>query len=169
MMTPLRRTDGFTLIESMIALFFLAFMVGEMAMVDVGAKRSAHLARQITKANTFADEGMEKTRNVLYAKLFLAIPCDINSDGDCTDPGETRETCAPSPAPTDTTATVTCTSIAPIEGTFTRQRIVTTLDAANASTPLNASGKADVVVTITFTDARGAPQRVSVASVMTKY
>ncbi|MHB8835726.1 MAG: type IV pilus modification PilV family protein [Candidatus Methylomirabilia bacterium] len=156
MITHLRRTDGFTLVESMIALFFLSFMVGEMAMVDVGAKRSAHLAKQITKANTYADEGMEKARNINYAKLFLAN-------------GNMNETCVPNPAPTDTTTTVTCTSIAPIEGTFTRRRIVTTLDAANAATPLDASGKADVVVTVTFTDARGAAQRVSVASVMTKF
>jgi hypothetical protein len=46
---------------------------------------------------------------------------------------------------------------------------VTPLDAANAVTALTGSGKADVVVTVTFTDARGTPQRVSVASVMTKY
>ena len=150
MMTPLRRTDGFTLIESMIALFFLSFMVGEMAMVDVGAKRSAHLARQITKANTFADEGMEKTRNILYAKLQLPS-------------GNMNETCAIAGN------IATCTSNAPIEGVFTRTRIVTPLTAANAVAALTASGKADVVVTITFTDARGVPQRVSVASVMTKY
>lgn len=156
MMTPLRRTDGFTLIESMIALFFLAFMVGEMAMVDVGAKRSAHLARQITKANTFADEGMEKTRNILYAKLQLSS-------------GNMNETCVPPPVTPDTRTIVTCTSNAPIEGVFTRRRIVTPLNAANAVTTLGASGKTDVVVTVTFTDARGVPQRVSVGSVMTKY
>jgi len=150
MMTPLRRTDGFTLVESMIALFFLAFLVSELAMVDVGAKRSAHLARQITKANTFADEGMEKTRNILYAKLQLPS-------------GNMNETCAIAGN------IATCTSIAPIEGVFTRRRIVTPLDAANAVTTLGASGKTDVVVTVTFTDARGTPQRVSVASVMTKY
>jgi Tfp pilus assembly protein PilV len=105
-MTPLRRTDGFTLIESMIALFFLSFLVGELAMVDVGAKRSAHLARQITKANTFADEGMEKTRNILYAKLQLPS-------------GNMNETCAIGGD------IATCTSNAPIEGVFTRRRIVT--------------------------------------------
>lgn len=150
MMTHLRREEGFTLVESMIAMFFLAFMVGEMALVDVGAKRSAHLARQITKANTYADEGMEKTRNVNYAKLQLAS-------------GNMNETC------TIAGNIATCTSIAPIEGVFTRRRIVTPLDAANAVTTLAASGKVDVVVTVTFTDARRTPQRVSVASVMTKY
>lgn len=150
MITPLRCANGFTLVESMIALFFLSFMVGEMAMVDVGAKRSAHLAKQITKANTYADEGMEKTRNVNYAKLQLAS-------------GNMNETCAIA------SNIATCTSNTPIEGIFTRRRIVTPLDAANAVTTLTGSGKADVVVTVTFTDARGAPQRVSVASVMTKY
>ena len=150
MMTSLRRTDGFTLVESMIALFFLAFLVSELAMVDIGAKRSAHLARQITKANTFADEGMEKTRNILYAKLQLPS-------------GNMNETCAIAGN------IATCTSNAPIEGVFTRRRIVTPLNSANAVTTLGASGKTDVVVTVTFTDARGTPQRVSVASVMTKY
>lgn len=150
MITPLRRADGFTLIESMIALFFLSFMVGEMAMVDIGAQRSAQLARQLTKANTYADEGMEKTRNILYAKLQLPS-------------GNMNETCVVAGN------IATCTSNAPIERIFTRQRIVTPLNAANAVTTLSASGKADVVVTVTFTDARGGPQRVSVASVMTKF
>ncbi len=150
MKTLLRRTDGFTLVESMIALFFLSFMVGEMAMVDIGAQRSAQLAKQLTKANAYADEGMEKTRNILYAKLQLPS-------------GNMNESCATAGN------VVTCTSLAPIEGLFTRQRIVTPLDANNAVTTLSASGKTDVVVTVTFTDARGAPQRVSVASVMTKY
>jgi len=150
MIASLRRTDGFSLVESMIALFFLSFMVVEMGMVDVGAKRSAHHARQITKANSYADDGMEKTRNVSYAKLQLA------SDN-------MNETCA------IVGNIATCTSNAPIEGVFTRVRIVTPLDAADAVTTLTASGKADVVVTVTFTDARGAPQRVSVASVMTKF
>lgn len=146
----LRRTDGFTLVESMIALFFLAFMVGEMAVVDVSAKRSSQLAKNITKANTYADEGLEKSRNIAYANLQLAI-ADMN------------EACA------FAGNVATCTSNAPIEGIFTRTRVVTPLDAANAVTTLAASGKADVVVFVTFTDARGAPQRVSVASVMTKF
>lgn len=146
----LRRTDGFTLVESMIALFFLSFMVVEMATVDVGAKRSSQLAKQITKANALADEGLEKSRNMTYAKLQLAI-------------GDMNEACA------FAGNVATCTSTAPIEGVFTRTRIVTPLDAANAVTTLAASGKADVVVTITFTDARKTPQRVSVASVMTKF
>lgn len=150
MIALLRRTDGFTLVESMIALFFLSFMVGEMAIVDVSAKRSSQLAKNITKANTYADEGLEKSRNMTYPKLQLAI-ADMNEA--CTLAG----------------SVATCTSIAPIEGIFTRTRIVTPLDAANAVTTLTASGKADVVVTVTFTDARRALQRVSVASVMTKF
>jgi Tfp pilus assembly protein PilV len=150
MTTLPRRSDGFTLIESMIAMFFLSFMVVEMAMVDVGAKRSSHLASQITKANTYADEGMEKTRNILYAKLLLPS-------------GNMNEACATAGNVT------TCTSITPLDGIYTRQRIVTPLTAANVATTLAAGVKADVVVTVTFTDARGTAQRVSLASVMSKY
>jgi len=167
MIAPLSRTDGFTLVEAMIALFFLSFMVGEMAMVDVGAKRSAQLARQITKANTFADEGVEKTRNVSYANLQVAIG-NMN-EACCIGTACPVNLAANPPLPTVPANVARCTSIAPIEGVFTRTRIVTPLDAANAVAALTASGKADVVVTVTFNDARGTPQRVSVASVMTKF
>jgi len=167
MISALRRADGFTLVESMIALFFLSFMVGEMAMVDIGAQRSAQLAKQLTKANAYADEGMEKTRNILYAKLQL--PSGNMNETCCIGAACLVDLAAIPPLPAVPANVARCTSIAPIEGVFTRQRIVTPLTDANAATPLDASGKADVVVTVTFTDARGAPQRVSVASVMTKY
>lgn len=167
MIAPLLRTDGFTLVESMIALFFLSFMVGEMAMVDVGAKRSAQLARQITKANSYADEGLEKCRNVTYPNLQLAV-ANMN-DTCCIGAACPVNLAANPPLPAMPDNVARCTSTTPFEGIFTRTRIVTPLDVNNAVTNLSASGKADVVVTVTFVDARGAAQRVSVASVMTKY
>jgi len=146
------RTDagGFTLVESMIALFLISFIVGEMAMVTIGATRSTHFAKQITKANMYADEALEKTRNTAYKNLQLAI-------------GGLGESC------TVSANVATCTSTAPLEGMYTRVRIVRPLDAANAVTTLASSKKADVVATVTFTDARGQAQRVSVASVMTNF
>jgi len=146
----LRDAVGFTLIETMIAMLLLAFIVGEMAMVDVGAKRSANLAKRVTKANALADDAVEKSRNRAYANLQLAM-------------ADLGEACAIA------SNVATCTSTAPIEGIFTRVRRVTPLNAANAVTALSASGKADVVVTVTFADARGNPQRISVASVVTKF
>jgi len=167
MIATLRRTDGFTLVEAMIALFFLSFMVAEMAMVDIGAQRSAQLARQVTKANAFADEGLEKTRNVSYANL--QVPIANMNESCCIGAACPVDLAAVPPLSAMPVNVARCATIAPIEGVFTRTRIVTPLDAANAVTALTASGKADVVVTVTFTDARGAPQRVSVASVMTKF
>lgn len=143
-------TRGFTLIETMIAMLLLAFIVSEMAMVDVGAKRSANLAKRITKANALAEDAVEKSRNRAYPNLQLAM-------------ADLGENCVIA------SNVATCTSTAPIEGLFTRQRRVTPLDAANATTTLSASGKADVIVTVTFADARGNPQRVSVGSVLTKF
>lgn len=145
-----RRDAGFTLVESMIALFLLSFIVAEMAMVSIYATRSSQLARQITKANMLADIAVEKSRNRAYASLQIPIP-------------DLAESCAIA------ANVATCTSNAPIEGVYTRVRTVTPLDAANAVTALTGSRKADVVATVTFTDARGAAQRVSVASVVTSY
>lgn len=141
---------GFTLIETMIAMFLLSFMVAELAMVDIGAKRSATLAKRITKANALADDALEKSRNRAYTNLQLAI---VDLAEACTFAGNVA----------------TCTSTAPIEGVFTRVRTVTPRDAAYAVTTLTASGMADIDVTVTFTDERGAQQRVSVASVLTKF
>lgn len=160
MSDTLRRADGFTLVEVMIAMFLLAFIVGELAMVDVGAKRSSNLAKRITKANALVDDAIEKSRNRAYAKQQQAA-YDWNGDGDTTDPED--EACVMSGN------VATCTSNGPIEGLFTRVRVVTPLDAANAPTTLTASGKVDVVATVTFADARGNPQRISAASIMTKF
>lgn len=150
MRTLFRGTGGFTLVETMIAMFLLSFIVGEMAMVDIGAKRSANLAKRITKANALADDAVEKSRNRSYANLQLAI-------------SDLSESC------TIVSDVATCTSTAPLEGIFTRVRTVTPLDAANAVTTLSASAKADVVVSVTFADAHGNQQRISVASVVTKF
>ena len=58
MNVKLRSAGGFTLVETMIALFLLTFIIAELGMVDVAAKRSAMLARQMTQANALADDAV---------------------------------------------------------------------------------------------------------------
>jgi prepilin-type N-terminal cleavage/methylation domain-containing protein len=141
---------GFTLVESMIALFLVSFIVSQMALVTISATRSTQYAKQVTKANMYADEALEKSRNTAYANLQQPVT-------------GLAETCVVA------ANVATCTSNAPLEGIYTRVRIVRPLDAANSVTTLAVSKKAQVVATVTFTDARGAAQRVSAASVMTSY
>lgn len=143
--------EGFTLIETMIAMFLVSFIVGQLGLVQISTTRSAQLSKQIGQANALADDALEKSRNIdSYGNLQTALPglneaCVIHAN------------------------VATCTSSAPIGGIFTRVRMITPLNAANTVTSLASSSKADVVVTVTFTDARLVAQRVSVASVMTRY
>jgi prepilin-type N-terminal cleavage/methylation domain-containing protein len=136
---------GFTLIESMIAMFFLAFIVGEMGMVFVYASRNTNLSQRITRANQLADEAVEKSRNTAYNNLQLAN-------------GALAETCVLSGT------VASCTST--IDGRFTRVRTVSPLPAGTA---LLASNQCDVDAVVSFTDARGTPQTIRVASVVTRY
>jgi Tfp pilus assembly protein PilV len=136
---------GFTLVESMIAMFFLAFIVGEMGMVFVYASRNTNLSQRITRANQLADEAIEKSRNTAYNNLQLAN-------------GALGEACA-------IAGTVaTCTST--VDGRFTRVRTVSPLPGGTA---LASSNQSDVDVVVTFTDARGAAQTIRVATVVTRY
>lgn len=61
--------NGFTLIEAMISMFFIAFIFGELAMVSGYAGRSTNYARRITEANMLAEGILEKSRNTNYRNL----------------------------------------------------------------------------------------------------
>ena len=60
---------GFTLIEVMISMFFLSFMVGEMAMISTYARRSSAYAQRVTEANMLAEAVLEKSRNTAWNNL----------------------------------------------------------------------------------------------------
>lgn len=136
---------GFTLVESMIAMFFLSFLVAEMGMMFMYATRNTNLSQRITRANGLADEAIEKSRNTAYENLELANTA-------------LGEACT-------TSGTVaTCTST--VDGRFTRVRTVSPLPAGTA---LASSNQTDVDVVVSFVDAKGTPQTIRVASVITRY
>ena len=141
----IRGAAGFTLIESMIAMLFLAYIVGQLGLVFVYASRNTNLSQRTTRANQLADEAVEKSRNTAYNNLQL-----VNA--------ALAEAC------TVTGTVATCTST--IDGRFTRVRTVSPLP---AGTVLISSNQSDVDVVVSFTDARGNPQTVRVASVVTRY
>ena len=151
-----QRAEGFSLVETLIAMFLIAFIVGELGLVDVGNRRLAHIAKSITKANALADDAIEKSRNRKYSNLFQPIT-------------DLAESCFPAGVPPVTTTLYTCTSTSPLEGKFTRVRTIAPRDAGNAATTLGLSKKADIVATVTFTDSRGVEHRISVASVLSRY
>lgn len=136
---------GFTLIEAMIAMFCLAYIISQMAALMVYASLNTNLSQRITRANQLAEEAVEKTRNTAYNKLQLAN----------TDLGETGAEAA------SHTSTLG-------DGRFTRVRTVTPLPLSPV-TPLASSSSADVVVTVSFTNAKGEPQVIRVASVVTRF
>lgn len=161
---------GFTLIEAMISMFFLAFIVGEMVMVDTYAKRSTNLARRLTEANMLAEGVLEKSRNTTYTSLNTQfnnldtppdpIMFDLDKNGTLE---QYNETCNPaSPPPASTTVTV-CTAAV---GSYTVTRTITPFDpTTNAQAPtqlFTASIAADVDVVVAWSTASGTQQiRVS--------
>jgi Tfp pilus assembly protein PilV len=160
------RAAGFTLIETMISMFFISFIVGELAMVSNYARRSTHQARRLTEANLIAEGVLEKARNSAYTNIdgpFTAldsppdpIAFDLNKDGVV----ETfNETCTP------TGPVVTCTCAA---GSYTVTRTVSSLLPAT-TTLIDASTAVDVNVAVSWMDARGATQMIRVSTVRTKF
>lgn len=147
---------GFTLVESMIAMFFLSYIVGQMALVTVYASRNTNLSQHITRANAFADEALEKSRNTAFDNLQLPN-------------GTLGETC------TTSGFVATCTS-ALDAGRYARTRMIspltvdyTTVPPTYTSVALASSNQADVDVTVSFTDARGNPQVIRVKSIISRY
>jgi len=149
---------GFTLVEAMISMFFVAFMVAEMGTVMSYASRNTNLSQRIMRANALADDAIEKSRNTAYPSLDLPI----NFAASCATC--TTETC------TMAGNTATCTSTAD-NGRFTRVRALTPRDSSlpPGTTTLDASQKVDIDVTVTFSDARGTPQVIRVASILSRH
>lgn len=147
----LRRQAGFTLIEAMISMFFVAFMVAEMGTVMSYASRNTNLSQRIMRANALADEAIEKSRNTAYPSLDLPLAAFGES---CTSAGNTA----------------TCTSTAD-NGRFTRVRTLTPRDSSlpPGTTTLDASEKVDVDVTVSFTDSQGNAHVIRVASILSRH
>jgi Tfp pilus assembly protein PilV len=141
---------GFSLIEAMIAMFFVAFMATEMGMVMTFSSRNSNLSQRISRANALADEAIEKSRNTAYPSLQLPSSVLLES---CTTSGQI----------------VTCTST-PDNGRFTRVRTITPRDTSfpPGITVLDISQKADIEVRVTFTDLQGNPQEIRVGSIISR-
>jgi len=133
---------GFTLIESLIAMFFLFYIVGQMGSIFIYASRNTNLSQRITRANQLAEEAVEKSRNTAYNNLQQAN-------------GLLGESGAAAASHTST-----------IAGKFTRVRTVSPLPTGTA---LVSSNQSDVDVVVSFTDARGNAQTIRVASVVSRY
>jgi len=144
----LTASAGFTLIEAMISMFFIAFIVGELAMVSGYAARSTNYARRISEANMLAEGVLEKSRNTAYANLntrfsSLDTPADpimfdLTKDGVLE---SYSETCIPAP-PTATT----CTCDA---GGYTITRTISPT-IPSVATPFSASTGAAVDVVVSW-------------------
>lgn len=153
-MTRIKNTKaaaGFTIIESLVSMALVSFMVASLGTVMTYAARNTNLSRRITRANALADEAIEKSRNTAYQSLRLA---NANLVESCTISGNVA----------------TCTSY-PDNGRFTRVR---TVSPRNNSFPpglttLELSNKSDIDVTVTFTDFRGNPQVIRVASIVSRH
>jgi len=86
--TPRKRaTHGFTLIEAIIALFFISFIVGEVALVSVLATRSNAYAQRLSQANKIAEALIEKCRN----KSFVGLDDPFSAANAPQDPLEVDE------------------------------------------------------------------------------
>lgn len=140
---PRAGQSGFTLIEAMVAMFCLAYIISQMAALMMYANLNTNVSQRITRANQLAEEAIEKTRNTAYNKLQLAN----------TDLGEAGAEAASHTSTLD-------------NGRFTRVRAVTPLPTGTA---LAASNSSDVSVTVSFTNAKGEPQVIRVASVVTRF
>ncbi len=161
-----RSAAGFTLIEAMISMFFITFIVAEMAVVSNYARRSSAYARHVTEANMLAEGILEKSRNAAYINLntrFSAldnppdpIVFDLTKDGVLE---QYSETCSTSGVVT------TCTCTADI---YTLTRTVTPF-LPSAAVAFAASTAVDIDVAVGWTDDRGAAHQVRVATVRAKY
>jgi prepilin-type N-terminal cleavage/methylation domain-containing protein len=141
---------GFTLVESMVAMFILAYIVTQMLALTVAASRNTNLSKRTTTANQLADEAIEKSRNTAYDNLQLAN----------TALGETCSSAAP---------VTTCTSTVNPGNPYTRVRTITPRNSALAPIALASSNQADIEISVSFRDARGTVQTINVASIISRY
>jgi hypothetical protein len=160
--SPTLKSGGFTLVEAVISLFFVAFIVSQLAMISIHGSHTSTLARRVTTANMLADEAIEKTRN----RAFANVQDPINDLGEtaCADGMDYDSavvnvtTCPPrSPLPT------------PIDRLYRRHRIVRPIDPTGVIAPLASCNKAQVDVIVDFTDVQGNPRQIRVSSVVSRY
>jgi Tfp pilus assembly protein PilV len=102
-------TEGFTLIEVMIAMCFLTFIVQAMAMVSLHAQSSSTYARRLTSANIIAEQALESYRNTEYENLT-----DEDADVRCFDGHMTPTGCGAGAIFTRTTQVTVDTPIAAV-------------------------------------------------------
>lgn len=160
-----RGQAGFTLIEAMISMFFIAFIAGEMGMVMSYSSRSSNLARRITEANLFAEQVQESCRNAPYANLQIPLQFTLTSPGSGAPITATESgACATVPA-----APAVCQQSTILQ--YTWERTVTPIPIPPSTvTPTYAmSALANIDVVVKWTDAQGAPQQVIVSTTRSKY
>lgn len=134
--------DGFSFIETMVAMALLAFIVGDLAMVTMLASRTSGGAQRRTVAVSLAENALEHSRNVDFNTLDL--PANPNTD--CFGPDGASIACA-------------------LTHFFTRVRTVAPLPGGTLATALSA----DVDVVVSWADAHGATQQYRLVSVISRY
>lgn len=159
-----RGERGFTFIEVMIALFFLSYIVGQMALISMHSSRSSAYAQRLTRANMIAEAVLEGCRTTAFDKLATEWCIDTNANANC-DAGEPKEAKTVAGAVASLTWNYDVANGNPIPSFYTRTRTVQYQTTGVAST----SYTADVTVTVGWIDARGAAQQVRVASIVSKF
>ena len=162
-----RSQGGFTLIEAMVSMFFLAFIVGELGMVSSYATRSSGLARRLTAANVLAEQIQESCRNKAYGNLQIPMQfkmTDPASGALVPSPLETVVACDSVVYPTASANRVCLQSV--VLGDYTQRRSVTPIP---ATTVFSTSISADIDVIVSWTDAHGATQQIKVSTVRSKF
>ena len=139
--------DGFSFIETMVAMALLAFIVGDLAMVMMLASRSSGSAQRLAVAVSLAENALEHARNADFKTLGLNTDC-FSLDG----------------------AGVDCAGA----HFFERKRTVTPLGGVLNPDPLAvppevAALSVDVDVVVSWADAKGAAQHYRIMSVISRY
>jgi prepilin-type N-terminal cleavage/methylation domain-containing protein len=187
MRQPRTASAGFTLIEVMISMFFLAFIVGEMAMVTTMARRSSAQARRVTDANMLAEAVLEKSRNTAWNNLNTSFsaadnppdPIKFDLEGIPVAPlyeplppdgilEEFSETCTTAGGVTTCTCVMNAKPPRQTMAIYTVTRTVRPYRPPGATT-LAASTAADISVAVSWTDARGQAQQIRLDTVRTKF
>lgn len=159
---------GFTIIEAMISMFFITFIVSEMAMVSGYAGRSSNLARRLTQANLLAEQAQEFCRNAPYLNLQSAMQFKATDQLTgllVTSALETVVACTDPPAATNRVCLQTT-----LLG-YTLLRAVTPVPVPPSTTvpAFAVSEIADIDLVVSWIDAQGSTQQVIVSTMRAKY
>lgn len=172
-LTRRHASPGFTLIEAMISMFFISFIVVEVALVSTLATRSTSYSQRLSQANKIAEALIEKCRN----KPFIGLDAPFSAANAPPDPLEVievvgegltankqyNETCTPAAVTLPLGATRTCTLNTDF---FTAVRTVSywSYDGAVPPAPVAALDSvavwADVGVTVSWLDSRRSTNQV---------